>query len=261
MTRTSVRDWIQLRRHTEKQRRRARKLLQMGSPWVFSRTACLGNDVFALLGTNLPRINVQKGRVDGLRSAMADQDGWQAPWRWYKTLDRRDVWPLIVEQELPWWCAEVAPEFILMDSYSELTDQGFHDPSTGRTFFANFTDLDPERLHSAGILSVGLLPTEGLEQRYRLLFESLHGLWPGVRVVFVHFPSDLETRVKFRERAELIRAAIERLAAEDSLLESVSLRSHRPSRPEAAHEVTEFPYHYDAPTYHELALSVSEKLR
>ena len=260
MSTLTVGETFSLRRHTYRQRRSARRLVASGAPWVFSRTACLGNDTYNLLGLGLPRLNIQKGRGDFLAEAGADNETPRIPWDVYAALRRRDVWPLLVEQEVDWWSASRPPEFVLMDSYSELTDQEFVSVATGARFFANFSDVDPKAMEDGSLASIGLIALEDLEGIIGRMFDAIHQVWPRVPVLFVHFPADLERRPRFLERAAAIRTIVETRAGHDSLVTSLSLKTHTPSRPQGGSEPADFPYHYDQGTYMELADRIRESM-
>lgn len=248
-----IREQVSVRLNTRKQRRQARDLLMTSEAWVFSRTACLGNDVYGLLSLDLPRLNMQKGRADHLLSGVEGPPHPPIPMSYYRHLQRRDVWPLIVQQEYQWWAAHHPPRFILMDSYSELTDQFFADSSGGPGFFSNFGDVALDPGHNSDLSPRGLLDLDGVGQLYGHLFEVFHSTWPDVPVLFVHYPTHRESRPKFLRRAELIRLAIESVSTRDPLLTSVNLATREGKSSGLSCTTDDFPYHYDADTYDEFA--------
>lgn len=251
-------DWLlepRLIYRTERQRFAMRRIRKLESPWVFCRTACLGNDVFNLLQVRSRRINVQKGRIDRLISDAQLGARARIPWGYHSALERKDVWPLLVEQEAQWLTTRIPPDFVLMDSYSELTDQYFSG-SNGPGFCANFGDVNEVAAREKGLTSNGLIDLEFAFTMYGEFFNFLHNIWPGVPVAFLHFPTIHETRPKYRERACQIREAIRSLSDIDPLLASIEYQPTHPSDPSSA----DFPYHYDRDVYVQLAAKVRDLL-
>jgi hypothetical protein len=205
-----------------------------------------------MAGFKTPRLNIQKGRADLL--LLKKREPKRYPFSYLQLLNRKDIWPLIVEQETQWWQAAVAPRFILMDSFSELTDQLFMGHVSQSCFCANYHDLNSEISRSLDVLSSGLLPTSVLRNSYVELFTEFHELWPTTRIYFLNFPSHLETRELFLNRAERIREVIATIALSDSLL--VPIEFTITNSPEGSAPTSEdwMPYHYEEDNYFEMAV-------
>lgn len=224
--------------------------LKSKQPWVFSRAACLGNDVYRLAKIPIARHNIQKGRCDELLRRYLQQDKSKFSRKISGQLTRQDIFPLIIEQERIWW-QKPAPEFVFMDSYSELTDQLFHDKSESVSFCANYADIKTAEADLPNINCLGLIKIEDIKDQYLLFFSMLHNLWPKTFIIFLHFPSHRERRVSFIHRAQAIREAIGQLQVEDKMIISLEI----PSRGQENFQVSdddladEFPYHYDEQTY------------
>lgn len=146
-----------------------------------------------------------------------------------------------------------------MDSYSELTDQLFRDPTGSTSFCANFNDVKRTQtlLGNHGLLSIDLLP-----DLYTQFFSMLHERWPHTPIVFIHFPSHREVRPKFLERAGAIRNAVERIAVEDEQLISLKIEDAPTFKYASQSSSTNdpFPYHYDSATYASLGQVMRETL-
>lgn len=172
---------------------------------------------------------------------------------------------MIISQEVQWWTAVRPPEFIFMDSFSELTDQYFtfdYASTDDRGFYANYSDVARQRLQSGDVTSHGLLATKDLEHVYFQLFNAFHALWPDTPIIFVHFPMDLEMRGEFLQRGRVIHSAVNRIAKFDPLVTSVVLTNWIARRPENIPEGLEkFPYHFDQKTYEILTKEVDKKLK
>ena len=219
-------------------------------PWVFSRTACLGNDVYALAQIPIARHNIQKGRCDELIRRYLQQDKSKYSRKLFGYLIRHDIFPLIIEQERIWW-EKPAPEFVFMDSFSELTDQLFHDKNKSVSFCANYADIKTVKADLANINCLGLIKIEDLKDQYSRFFSMLHNLWPKTFIIYIHFPSHREKRADFIHRAQAIREAIGQLQVDDKLIISMEI----PSQGSEDFQVFDddladgFPYHYDKQTY------------
>lgn len=224
--------------------------LRSKQPWVFSRTACLGNDVYHLAKISIARHNVQKGRCDELLRRYLQQDKSKFSRKISGHLTRQDIFPLIIEQERIWW-QKPAPEFVFMDSYSELTDQLFTDKNRAISFCANYADIKIDKSELSDISCLGLIKIEDLKDQYFRFFSMLHNMWPKTFIIFLHFPSHREKRVSFIYRAQAIREAIGQLQVDDKMIISLEI----PSRGQENFQVSdddladEFPYHYDERTY------------
>ncbi len=224
--------------------------LRSKQPWVFSRTACLGNDVYRLAKIPIARHNIQKGRCDELVRHFLQQDKSKFSRKYLELLTREDLFPLIIEQERLWW-KKPAPEFVFMDSYSELTDQLFHDKSKSVSFCANYADIKTVKAGLSNINCLGLIKIEDIKDQYFRFFSMLHQVWPKTFIIFLHFPSHRERRVSFIHRAQTIREAIGQLQVDDKMIISLEI----PSRGQENFQVSdedlpdEFPYHYDEQTY------------
>lgn len=230
-------------------------LRQRHSGWIMGRVACLGIDVFKRLGSRLPLVNTQKGRVDVLmdfHSGTLRRPSAMSVGRYFA---RQDVVPLISQQQIFKWPATVPPSVLLMDSYAELTDQLFVERGGRReAFCANYSDVVHSEEFTARYECRGLLPCEEIEGRYRDFFTFLRREVGQFPIIFLHFPKDLETREKFRARHDAIASAISRLAEEFSPFHSIMLPFGTVRRSEA--DLVAFPYHYDANTYTRFAAEI-----
>ena len=262
VSKSAVRDFlsIRVRAATQRQRILMDQMKANTQPWCFSRTACLGNDVFKLLDIPWLRINIQKGRADYLMQSQ-DMDRRPLPFTTYHWLKRKYIWSVLVEQEFQWFATQTSPKFILMDSFSELTDQVFSSRERGVSFCAHFGDLDFEQSSVRSLESSGLMSVTDFQPAYAKLFEEFHTRWPGTPVIFLHFPGHLETRPEYRLRALSIITAMDNLARVDPLLVPVEIENHTPTFPSRHPPEDFFPYHYDDGTYVRFAQLTKDIIR
>jgi hypothetical protein len=207
----------------------------LGKNVVPARVACLGKDVFQ----NSTLINKQKLRLDIFLEQLTSD---RAPI--YKKISpyilRQDILPLIVQQCIRPWSIRLLrkSQFFVIDSYSELTDQEFRHRQDGWSFCANYSDINHDGDFDAHFESLGLLPNERILEIYAKFFKWLRSINPKITIVFIHFPTNLDSREKFRERGEVIHHSIESLQLENIYNLKVSESVVRPNASD------NFPYHF-----------------
>ncbi|MFT3908107.1 MAG: hypothetical protein QM737_01670 [Ferruginibacter sp.] len=213
---------------------------------ILSRVACLGQDVVKLKEEQkINLINQQKVRIDLLLDRLNG-----APKPIVKLIEphllRKDILFMLVQQEdLPWFDMKLSGDTILLDSYSELTDQKFVHKKDGWAFACNYTDINHTDAFKEQFDALGLLKLDELEKYYRLYFDFLNKKYPGKKIIFLHFPTALDKRQHFIERGETIIKVIEKLTKEYPGLVSIRI-ADKDVHP---HEDDDFPYHYGKETY------------
>ncbi len=207
-----------------------------------ARVACLGKDVFQ----NSALLNKQKLRLDvylrQLKSGRAPIYNKISPY-----ILRHDILPLIVQQCVEPWSIKLIKRsrFFVIDSYSELTDQEFRHRQDGWSFCANYSDINYDTDFNTHYECLGLLPNDRIQGNYAEFFKWLRSINPKISIVFINFPTNLDSREKFRERGEIIYHAIESLKLENiyNLKVNESLVTSDAS--------DKFPYHFSSFTKNE----------
>ena len=212
---------------------------------VLSRCACMGNDVLKELCWEKAALNHQKSRVDFLLKLSDGQKIKPKPYLVAAYLARNDILSLIYQERQAFWSYR-RPHFVVMDSYSELTDQSFVH-RTGWQFMANYTDIDHRGPFKEEFDVRGLLGLERLEVVYNEFFLKLKEVYGEVPVIFLHFPTTLDPREKFKERGKLILKIMNDLASTYPKIYSLSVPddivlSSLEDNPEQ--ESSRFPYHF-----------------
>jgi len=230
---------------------RLKRLQMSGAPWILSRTACLGNDVFERLPLPYDRFNMQKGRADYIVKASNEGSFACKPFYVYPYLNLEDILTFLFQQKnIRFFKQRSKPRFIYMDSYSELTDQLFVHKTRGFGFCVNYSDL---KVKEAGVWSefqcLGLIPVADLKRHYESLFSYLRKTYGDVPIIFIQFPTKLDDREKFKQRGEAILKVIREIKhnyapfyefqAEEALIDF--------------HKADNFPYHFNDRTYDDLA--------
>ena len=126
--------------------------------WILSRTACLFNDTYKLLGLNQNlRYNIQKGRVDLWISYFTNKLI-SPDLIFIEHILRKDIRQLFLQQiyfQLP---KKNKPTLFVMDSFSELVDKKFVSKNNNKiSLYAYFSDVDDsifEKMHCDDLLPI-----------------------------------------------------------------------------------------------------------
>jgi hypothetical protein len=220
--------------------------------WVFSRTACLGNDAFKLANiSTLPRWNIQKGRVDVLSQHLETKRKYLdfVPRELFQS---REIW-LVCSQILnPFWRKLRPPRVILMDSFSELTDQLFEYNKV--SFLSHFNDLDWNQKPTSQLVRKGLIPLEEIFSSYERFFSLMNELWGSVPCIYIHFPTKYEQRQEFKERGDEILKCIRELQSTYTQIKVIEIPESKVGlNAEEESKKRPFPYHFDTYTIQEVA--------
>lgn len=218
---------------------------------VLGRVACLGNAVFDMLPNKRKLlINQQKMRVDQWVNILKGAPLCN-PQIIKKHLLRRDVFPLIKQQkDLPW--LRFPPEcvdYLIMDSFSELTDQMFKNKKDSWTFCSHYSDMHNSTEFADGFDAVGLLSIDKMESYYREFFEWFFDRFPKAFIIFIHFPASLDQRELFTLRANEILLIINKYAGEHKgKIHSINIAGEHVK----PHDDNEFPYHFSDETIYKI---------
>jgi hypothetical protein len=226
--------------------------------WIFGRVACMGQDVFSLLGRSEFLYNTQKGRVDYLLNIYSNDYYKTRASKVIKFIDRNDLHSLIRQQQFFSWKQLGMPKLLYFDSYSELTDQLFINKKENWAFCSNYSDITISEQFKNDFMIEGLLPLEEIEENYKLFFKTLIKTFPDTPIVFLHFPVKLDKRPKFKERYKCILNSIEKLEGEFKNFHSIKIDEEIVDWPESKTiGIEDFPYHYNKATY----LAFAKKLK
>lgn len=230
------------------------KYLSSGEKWVFGRVACMGRDVYSLLEPKVKLFNVQKGRVDYLvdvvnNPSLRAKVGKIAPY-----MARKDIIPMLVQEEICGQYPKSMPEFIYMDSYSELTDQLFIHKKEKWKFCCNYSDIGHGDHFDEIFENAGLLDKDDLGAKYERYFNYIRSKFGDATIVFLHFPVKLDKREKFHLRYNSILKEISRMSSLFPPFYSITVDDSIVEKPEnVPEELKDFPYHYNKKTYQVLA--------
>lgn len=226
---------------------------------LLSRTACLGNFVYANLDVgDLVRVNAMKGRIDYLMAANVDPktrvDVADAV-RHTVVEHRNWLLPLYRQLEMDFFKHRHI-KALMMDSWSELTDQLFVSARTGRAFCNNYRFIDHCDGADSDYICKGLLPIEAMEEQYRRFFQKVQEAYGELPIVYLLFPTKFERRPKFLERAAAIERIVRSIA---SNMPNMRVLAPDPSCVER-HGDDDHPYHFTPETYRVFAKEVVRAL-
>jgi hypothetical protein len=221
-----------------------RNFLFYNKSLIIQRGACLTNDSLKILYPNANVLNFQKSRVDLLNAQYEYRCN---PNLFDVSLVSPALYNLYIDQFSGFWAKLHNKEILIIDSYSELTDQLFINSKDYRIrFCANFSDVKSD--FSDYYFCSGLLDNSEIFLNYDLFFSRIREVNPDLKIIYVFFPMGYEKRVKYIDRNFFIEDAINKLVSKYNI--------NMIKVPEELLEVEredDFPYHYNESVYKYIA--------
>lgn len=231
--------------------------LKFRGDWVFSRTACLGNDAYrGSQSGEIKRWNIQKGRMDILvRQLKGISRETTPPPR--VLFSQEENWKISCQVSSNYWNHFQPPKFILIDSFSELTDQMF--VYKGIEFLSHYNDLNWMQQESKDIESLGLLPLDKIHDHYLEFVQATQSRWGDIPCYFINFPSKFDQREELKIRAELISDAIGNIEKKHRRVKVITIPNDEVQLNDAelAKEIP-FPYHFAQSTLNFVSEQIDE---
>jgi hypothetical protein len=219
--------------------------------YILSRTACLGTDILQILKPNYSIYNMQKNRIDLLNSQLTLKltSISKLNFKHLHAIKEYSIKSMVLQQSNNKWMNGKKPQFIIMDSFSELTDQKFIYKNKN-IFFCNYNDVSRDLMNIGTVKCIGLLDKNLILNEYFNFFQNIDRIFPNIPIFFIIFPSKFETRQELIERASSISDAIEMCATKFPNLHVISvLETEIEDRPED----TNYIYHYSEKVKESLA--------
>lgn len=213
---------------------------------ILGRVACLGSEIINRLGLQKGLVNHPKSRVDFILGVLKNPKIRPEAKDIYQFLERTYISSSIKSQEFNFFSYS-KPDFIFLDSFSELTDQLFLNKINGNSFLANYLDINHNNTFQFNYNNLGLLDLDQLYNSYDEFFSKISTFYPNVIVVFLHFPTILDRREKFQFRGNYIKEVIFKLTFKYPFLHSIFLEDNFVFKSENMDD--DFPYHYGNKTY------------
>ena len=225
--------------------------------YLLTRTACLGTDVVKTLNLDYKIFNMQKNRIDLLVDQIHEPQKLKLKFEHLKAITDVSIRMILLHQLDNKWSKRTAPTMLIMDSFSELTDQKFIFCKSDQVFYANYNDVDRERITRKEVSTEGLLSEKLIYEKYRNFFINFIKIWPQTPIFFISFPTKFDTRLSFKNRAKVIEKAITKCQAE---LSNITLIKIDESSIEEKPEDENFIYHYSENVSKYLANEIQNNL-
>ena len=218
---------------------------------IMARVACMGKDVINLLNPDYLLVNIQKGRID------SDEVNSIFNFKSItKHVERNDIKKLIYEQFIKYSFKKNPPEAIFIDSYSELTDQQFRNKLKKYSFYVNYSDINHSSKFKEEFENLGLISLNEVERYYRQWIEKITNIYGReVPIIYLHFPTCLDKRKKFRDRGEKLKTITNNIT---KTFENFHVFDIPDDLVERAEEDPDYPYHYSDKVYLFLANKIKK---
>lgn len=258
----SFKEWFNLYAGLENKIPISNKMLEEADPNqiikpVLTRIACLGQ--FTLENLFMPNaqfINFQKNRVDyALKisenpnlSIKIDEVSKFIP---DKGSPRFDYIKNMFEQETKDIFSYKKANMLILDSFAELTDKLFVNKFDNTEFLAHWRDIEHTEEFNNSYEYKGTIIEDKIEEYYDKFFEKFNKVYGNVPIIFILFPTTLDKREEYINRAIIIEKAINNLTKKYENLFVV-----KPTLVEA-NENDASVYHFSAKTYREIAKQIA----
>lgn len=219
---------------------------------VLGRTACLGNEVIKQMGWSENYVNHQKSRVDYLLELSVDKSIAPISTEIINYLKHKYIIGTIEHQRYNFFRYS-NPDIIVVDSYSELTDQLFVDTGSNKKFLVNYSDIDqhllPKRYECRGLIEKNLF------EIYDSFFAKINLVYPRTPLYYIHFSTILDNRDKFINRGKIIIEIINKLSIKYKFIKIIKINDDLIHRANSDNEeFNNLPYHYSEETYKQYIL-------
>lgn len=224
----------------------------INNKYILSRTACLVNDSLFGLEKKFHILNFQKLRLDYLisnRNNFSNKIDLISSLRILRPIIRSDI-KYIVMKSINYWLPRKAPQLILIDNYSELTDQEFI--SIEEKFYCGYSDINQNN----DLKNNGLYNLDNFQKDMNQLVNFFSIKYPTTKIFYFIFPDVLETRKKFIQRRGKILKVVEKLSLKYLNFEYIPI----PDDLVIKRENDKHKYHYNKEVYTYINKKITESL-
>ena len=175
---------------------------------ILTRVACLGNFTLQNLKCkNSVIINHQKNRVD-YALAMHKFPKFKINLSEIKDLaSSKFVYELFIQEERDIFNYN-KPCMLIMDSFSELTDKMFINKITGSCVLGHWKDIKHTDEFNKLYEYKGLLDLSKIKMYYDQFFNQFIKIYGSIPIIFLNFPTNLDSRKEYKTRGWEIASAI-----------------------------------------------------
>ena len=219
---------------------------------ILVRGACLTNDSLKILFPNIFIKNYQKSRVDVLNLKYSNC-GYRPILFDVRFIDK-NLYNLYIDQIPNFWEDVKKKNFLIIDSYSELTDQLFvNNINKNKIFNVNYTDVNKKC--NLKYSCHGLINNNDVKKNYSVFFSNLRIVNKHIKIIYIFFPIVYELRQKFIDQHLIIYNAIHKMKNKHKI--SII---NVPSKLLSFQRIDDFPYHYNNEVYSYVANQIKLKL-
>jgi hypothetical protein len=161
--------------------------------YILSRTACLGTDILQILKPNYSIYNFQKNRIDLLNSQLTLKQSsiLKFNFKHLHAIKEYSIKSMVLQQSNNKWMNWKKPQFIIMDSFSELTDQKFIYKNKS-SFFCNYNDVSKNLMNIGKVECIGLLDKNSILSEYFIFFQNINRIFPNIPIFSLFFLRSLK---------------------------------------------------------------------
>ena len=136
---------------------------------------------------------------------------------------REDVWGLVKQQQdFCWSNVNFKPDYIIIDSFSDVKDQEFRHKTEGWSWCAVDTDMKLDENFFNTYEQIPFPSSEEIEASLDKLFAIIKQKYD-VPVIYLHYSTKFETREDFADRGEGLIESLDKLSSKYSFVHSIHL--------------------------------------
>lgn len=181
--------------------------------------------------------------------------------------DRQYLFPILSQETLNFFDIHIPEEsererarererlvsMIIMDSFAELTDKLFVNKRTGSCILCHWKDLEHSEYFESLYDYHGLLPIDKLKHYYDEFFTECIRTYGEIPIIFINFPTTLDSRQQYKERGHAIEQIIDELSG-------AKFHNIIPVKADFVEKNPndDFVYHFSEKTYISLALKIAD---
>lgn len=189
---------------------------------VLGRISCMGGHIMRRFDHTAEVASLYKAKTELMLRWLAGEPLPKAdPLKQY--MFRDDVWALVKEQEnFCWINPSFKPDYIILDSFSDVKDQEFRNKIEGWSWCAVDTDMNmtPEFLSRYEMLPFP--SSEEIEGSLDSLFSLIKTKYD-VPVIYLHYTTKFERREEFADRGEGLIESLDKLSIKYPFVHSIHL--------------------------------------
>lgn len=217
---------------------------------VLSRSACLGQELFQEMYHDIFLVSQQKMRFDLFLDQLKVKNIVDTHLVRRYLINEDFLFPFLQEQKYQHWLKVKNIDFFMIDSFAELVDKKFTNKKEGWSFCCYGSDIGQTGDFDENFEAFGFLKIEDLDNTYRGFFDWFESVHKGKEVFFIHYPTTLDGRSLYKERALTILNIMKKIEEERCYVHNIYVDDSSVDWAEDDKNHI-FPYHYSRKTMDE----------